>query len=110
MIAHEAVYINLGSSPSFSHSCHLLAVVLGGNVQREAAHENRIDVSGRAQQVPDSDLEIKISDTNERLNSQLMRVGIILTVDAKVLAGDLKAICDCDVECPEFDLAVEAIE
>ena len=92
-----------------SHACHLLALVLRRNIERESLEMHRVDMRWRVQQVPPTDSEIEIRDPDQRLHARLVAVGIVLAKNAEILARDMEPILYGDVEGAQFNLALEPI-
>ena len=61
------------------------------------------------QQVPPADGETEVGDTDQRLHARLMNIGIVLPENAEVLAGNMEAIFDCDMDGAKFNLALKSI-
>src|ERR1700674_2953520 len=108
LVADEAIDEDLYRSPLGPHVSHLRALLSGRQIQPQSFYIDRLDMHGRAKKILDSHTKPEFCNSDERLHSGLVIVGVTVSKKSELFTRDLESLNQRDIKCVEFNFAFEA--
>jgi len=107
-VADKAIDEDLYLSSLGSNVFHLRALLSGRQIQPQSFYIDRLDMHGRAKKIPESHAKLEFCNSDERLNSGLVIVGVAVSKKSQPFTRDLEFLNQGDIKCVEFNFAFEA--
>src|SRR6266446_7120588 len=106
LVADKAINEDLNFSSLRPDVFHLAALFCGRQVQPQSFYVHRLDTHGK--KVQDSHAKPEFCNTDERLNSGLVIVGVTVSKKSEPFTRNLEPLNHRDIKCVEFNFAFEA--
>src|ERR1700687_3052797 len=107
LVADKAINEDLYLSPLGPQCCQLAALLSGRQIQPQSSYVYRLDSHGRAKKIPDFDAKPEFCNSDERLNSGLVIVGVTVSKKSQSFARNLEPLHQRDIKCFKLNFALE---
>jgi hypothetical protein len=108
IVTDKPIHNDLYLSTLRPHVLHLAALFPGRQIQLQSFCIYRVDMLSSAKKVQNSHAKAEFCNTNDRLNSRLVIVGICVSKNSEAGARNLEPLEQRDMEGVKLNLALES--
>src|ERR1700674_2667235 len=108
LVADKPINENLYLPSLGPHVFHLAALLPRRQIQPQSFYIDRLDTHGRAKKIQDSHAKPEFCNTDERLHSWLVIVGVTVSKKSEPFTRNLEPLNQRDIKCVKLNFALES--